>query len=739
MRAFCRCPAAAALASRFGRDVHCRHVSFERPVTPSFVIRPLPAWVVNGITVTLGLALVQCSIGLVAGAEAAQVAIATAVCASLADVVITTGRVARRVGAAVVASTAAGTLFLAVRAHEAWLIPAVALIVFAAMLIQSWGPKAGTVSFAAALALVFTMSLPASQGLTWSRFGWGLVGSTGYWVWAVATARLLQPTWRHVALASAAQGLSGLLAAIGQQIGHPQDMAWQSGILDAEAAFAERLQVARDLVFANDEGPQARRETALLLHLIDLRDLAIASRLEVGPSPTQFATLQEAELTGRIVEQIAASLQVIAARLRTGTGAVVDPAIAATLDGLVAEFGSSPAVVSVNGLLRNKLDELRALQRLADPGCHVELPCARSDLRRYITPDEWRLAAVASNLRPGSPVLRHAMRTCVTATAAYALARCIPGLPHPQWILLTILTVMQGNLATTLMRRNARVLGTLAGCLIVLALTAAGSSTLFLTACFLLASGVAHAFFGVRYSVTAAAAAVMALLQAWLAGSGGDSGAFERFGDTVAGALLGWAAVVALPTWERRNLPATLRQAVDAIRAYAAEATALREDTSGQPRFARQRAYDAIRALAATRSRSLAEPADVRVPIPQLTSWLAAAYGLMAQLSNLRLSLAMHGRAQGPGFAAAAGGVAREVDALLAATPAASPGASAEDERALAAVAHLLPRVRRTLDDAARVAALASQIEALVAPRADDPSPRPAVVRALADVKDESR
>jgi uncharacterized membrane protein YccC len=732
------------------RDVHCRHAAplrarpfrtslpVPRLVTPSLVIRSLPAWVVNGITVTLGLALVQCSIGLVAGAEAAQVAIATAVCASLADVVITTGRVARRVGVAVLASTAAGTLFLAVRPHEAWLIPAVALIVFAAMLIQSWGPKAGTVSFAAALALVFAMSLPASQGLTWHRFGWGLAGSAGYWLWAVATAWLLQPTWRHVALAAAAQGLSGLLAAMARQIGRPQEMAWQSGILDAEAAFAERLQVARDLVFANDEGPQARRQTALLLDLIDLRDLAIASRLEVGPSPTQFATLREAELTGKIVEQIAAAMAAIAKHLRAGTGFVVDPAIAAAIDGLLAELGSTSAVVSVSGLLHSKLEVLRALQRLAEPGCHVELPCARSDLRRYVTPDEWRLAALTSNLRLDSPVFRHAVRTCVTATAAYALARTVPWLPHPQWILLTILTVLQGNLATTLMRRNARVLGTLAGCLVVLALTSASSSTLFLTICFLVASGIAHAFFGVRYSVTAAAAAVMALLQAQLAGSGGGSGAFERFGDTVAGALLGWVAVYALPTWERRNLPATLRQAVDAIRAYAAEATALREDTSGQPRFARQRAYDAIRALAATRSRSLAEPADVRVPMPQLTSWLAAAYGLMAQLSNLRLSLAMHGRAQAPGFAVAVGEVAREVDALLASTQSSSSGPGVESENALAAVAHLLPRARRTLDDATRVAGLASQIEALIALPARDPSSRAPVVGALADVKDES-
>ncbi len=704
-------------------------------MAPFFVIRTLPAWVVNGITVTLGLALVQCSIAIAAGAEAAQAAIATAVCASLADVVTPTGRVARRVGAAVVAGTVAGTLFLAIRPHEAWLVPAVALLVFATMMIQSWGPKAGTVSFAAALALVFAMSLPASQRLTWPRFAWGLAGSAGYWVWAVATTWLLQPTWRHVALASAADGLSALLKAIARQIGHPQDMAWQSGILDAELAFADRLQTARDLVFANDAGPQARRETALLLHLIDLRDLAIASRLEVGPSPTQFATLREAELTGQVVEQIAASLDTIAAHLRSGTGFVVDPAIAAKIDRLLAELGAAKAAVSVGSLLRAKLDVLRALQTLAEPGCHAELPCDRSDLRRYITPDEWRLSALASNLHTDSFVFRHAVRTCVTATAAYALARSVPWLPHPQWILLTVLTVMQGSLALTLMRRNARVLGTLAGCLVVLALTAASSSTLFLTACFLLAAGIAHAYFGVRYSVTAAAAAVMALLQAWLAGAGGSSGAFERAGDTVAGALLGWAAVYALPTWERRNLPATLRQALFALRAYAAEATALREDAAGRPRFARQRAYDAIRALAATRSRSLSEPEDVRVPIPQLTSWLAAAYGLMAQLSNLRLSLTLHGRQQGPDFGAAVSRLAADVDTLLAAdAPQAAPrGTDAEDERAFAAVAHLPARIRRTRNEAARVAALTAQIEALIAPPAREP------VRALADAQDESR
>src|SRR6202012_2142619 len=129
----------------------------------------------------------------------------------------------------------------------------------------------------------------------------------------------------------------------------------------------------------------------------------------------------------------------------------------------------------------------------------------------------------------------------------YALTRLLPWAPHPQWIVLTVMAVMQGNLALTLMRRNARVLGTLAGCVAVLALTLASASTAWLSACFLVASGIAHAYFGVRYSVTAAAAAVMALLQAHLAVPDGGFSTFERFGDTVAGALACWAGAYVLP------------------------------------------------------------------------------------------------------------------------------------------------------------------------------------------------
>lgn len=676
-------------------------------------LRAMPAWAINGLTVTLGLALVQCSIHLLAGAQAAQTAVASAVCASLADVVVTTGRVARRVLAAAIASTAAACLFLAVRPYEELLVPGVAFIVFAAMLLLAWGPKAASVSFAAALALVFAMSLPASAKLTWKHVAWSVVGSAGYWIWALVTAHLLQPVWRRQAIAATALGEARLLAAFARHIEVPMGPIEQSGILEEEAALAERLQNATDLVFADDKGPSAQRDTAVLLHLIDLRDLAMASSLMAG-SP--LANQRQAAPKARIVAAMSRAMTAIGEHYRTGAACATDAgAEQAIRDGLAELESARPpdqaaTEPDAGSLLRAKLELLRSLQRLLEPGADARLACRRADLRRYITPDGWRLDTVTVNLRPRSPVFRHALRTGVTAGLAYALARHLPWALHPQWIVLTIAAVMQGSLAQTLVRRNARILGTLAGCLIV-ALLLNFPAPWFLAACFLLAAGIAHAFFGIRYSVTAGAAAVMAVLQAFLAAPAAGFSVVERFADTLTGALLGWAATHALPTWERHALPSVLARATAAMRAFAIEATRLDGGhDSGHPaapRFVRQQAYDALRAVSAIRTRSMAEPRGVQIPLAPLTAWLTAAYGVMASLSNLRLCLALYGRGEDKEkLAAAMTMVSRALDALLAENPsdqADPPMPRRELDRAAAAVPQLASRVRLAIDAASNV------------------------------------
>ena len=66
----------------------------------------------------------------------------------------------------------------------------------------------------------------------------------------------------------------------------------------------------------------------------------------------------------------------------------------------------------------------------------------------------------------------------VTSSKELDVIRC-PGLTiglalpwgsHPYWLVLSVAVVLRGNLGDTLARRNARVLGTMLGCLVVVGL-----------------------------------------------------------------------------------------------------------------------------------------------------------------------------------------------------------------------------------------------------------------------------
>jgi uncharacterized membrane protein YccC len=236
-------------------------------------------------------------------------------------------------------------------------------------------------------------------------------------------------------------------------------------------------------------------------------------------------------------------------------------------------------------------------------------------------------------------VLRHALRSALATGSAYAIALVLPWASHPHWLVLSVAVVLRGSLDQTLSRRNARVLGTLFGCAVVLGL-AGTRSGLLLGAVFLASVGVAHSYVMHRYWLTATAATVMALLQSHMADPAAGFAVGERVADTLLGALLAWGFSYVLPSWERRSLPAAIARVLEQVGAYAGHALQLQTQATVEQRLARSRAYDALGAVAAALQRSTAEPASVRPYVPAVADLLDHGQQLMAQLSVLRLMLA---------------------------------------------------------------------------------------------------
>jgi len=490
------------------------------------------------------------------------------------------------------------------------------------------------------------MAVPPSEHPLASA-GWSACGGLAFLAWSTAATAVLQRRYRTLSLAATLRAAAELfrsradvLSAVRSHESKAEPIrAWISG----EAALADRLQAARDMLFAAPDSVRSCRDIAILTRVIDLRDILLASRLDaeqLGVDATGRAILQR---VGVALRKIGDALDEVADHVRDGTAqASESPPIVfhevfadlpMTLDDPRARW--FPSLV---GRLRRLDGDVRRIHRLLQ-GQTEPLPLTREQLKKFMTPRGFPLRALRPHWRFDSPVLRHALRMGLALGAAYYLALALPWSSHPWWLVLSVGVVLRGNLGETLARRNARVAGTLMGCLVVVGLSYVATANL-LSGVFLAALATAHAFVAQRYWLTATAASVMALLQSHLVNPEGGFAIAERVADTFLGALLAWCFSYVLPSWERRGVAEGVARVLRDVHDYASQSLRMAEADPLEERLARRRAYDSLTALSTALRRSSVEPKGVRLPAAEIATLIDHGERLMAHLSMVRITLA---------------------------------------------------------------------------------------------------
>ncbi len=612
----------------------------------------LPAHVLNGIGVAFGVLLVQLLAGAVGGASAALIAAGGAIFASLADTPNPPSRIARRVAMGGAVGLGASVLVALLR-HEPLALGMVVIgLAFGSSMLLAWGARAGPISFVPILAVVFTMAGPPPPN--WQaqamHAGWTALGAALYWAWAMLVAHGLQPRYRALALGGVLHATAELFRSRARMLAlEPREAQGALPLQDwmqRQVALDERLQAARDLLFVATETPVVRRQIALLLRAIDLRDTLLGSELDLdllggdaAAERLRIALASRLDGAANLLVRVASAVQLDLPLARIPGPATLPDDLADAIQGFAADPRRRALAGALGDRARHIDDDLGQLQSTLQ-GHAAPALLQRAQLQFFVSPEGWPLAALKPHLRLRSPVLRQALRSAVALGAAYFLALALPWASHPHWLVLSVAVVLRGNLDQTLSRRDARVAGTVLGCLLVL-LFASLRQYWLSGVVFLLAVGTAHAFVNVRYLVTATAATIMALLQAHMADPSGGFSVGERLADTLLGAILAWAFCYVLPAWERRSLVRLIERVHGSARALVQEA--LRWPEPGQAdialRLARREFYEAIGSIAASAQRSAAEPARVRIAMPAMATLLTRCHVLMAQLSAVRTLL----------------------------------------------------------------------------------------------------
>ncbi|MES3012483.1 MAG: FUSC family protein [Pseudomonadota bacterium] len=605
--------------------------------------------VLNGLSVGLGLAVMSVLVYLSAGPLVAASASVGMLILSIGDQVSPVRGKLRQIAPLLwmaAPMTAAVQFAYLLPTYSTALIGALVCIGgFIGMLGTAWGLRGGPLGFALVLAIVFAMSTPPPDDwrAALTHIAWFQVGALLFAAWAVFSARVLNLRFRTQALADAINELAVMLRQQGARLAATGDRRESQlrALLGEQAALADKLQTARDLVLDLPASPRELRLTGMLVAAIRLREQALACELELDMQPARGRappTVAQAQALETLWGEFSAHLDRVCWALFTG--GELPPRLAESLLARTAE-----AQRAVPPTLRAAVDamhaEMQSLLRLAEHGGdepRLALAEQARDWPRFRTSMRWPIAPLKRAMSGHSPVLRYALRVTIALLVGYNIGLHLPWAAHPQWILLTIAVVMRTNIAQTIERRNARLVGTLIGCVLVTALLSLKPSVPAQFLILAIGAGIAHGFAQVRYLVAATAATVLALIQGHLLHTAGEFALFERLADTLIGTALAWAFSYVLPAWERRQLPALLKRLRTAQLQHAKVALGSAELSTANAdwRLARREVHDSLAAIALAAQRAQSEPRAVQPPLDLLERVQLRSYRLLAQLGGLR-------------------------------------------------------------------------------------------------------
>ncbi|ALO09295.1 putative integral membrane protein [Streptomyces venezuelae] len=192
------------------------------------------------------------------------------------------------------------------------------------------------------------------------------------------------------------------------------------------------------------------------------------------------------------------------------------------------------------------------------------------------------LAKMRAELRPDSPILRHAVRVSAVTAAGYLLGTALP-FGHGYWAPMASVMVMRPDFTQTYARSVARFGGTLVGVALATAVVqSAHPGTYLLAALAVLCAFGMYLLMRTGYAVSQVCVAAYVVFLLGMDGAGLTQTVRERVLLTLLGGLLAMLSYAVYPAWETPRLRGRLADWLAASGRYAAAVAARYAAPAGQ-------------------------------------------------------------------------------------------------------------------------------------------------------------
>jgi len=319
-----------------------------------------------------------------------------------------------------------------------------------------------------------------------------------------------------------------------------------------------------------------RRQQLLFSELVDILELAISNPVDYEKFD-QFSEKAKGTAFQELIIEMANQLVHISKVIRKEERLKANDKIpeilkniATNIDLYIILVGMPKARLGTIMLLNFKnyqekqAQNIISIERVLNNYTKRDKILSQKEADRFITPQDYDLKKLTQNLSFNSPLFKHSLRLSIIVLIGFLLGNMF-AMQNPYWILITIIVIMRPSFGLTKTRSIHRVIGTLIGASIALAIIFITQNTLVYGIIAVISLPLAFSFLQLNYRNAAIFITLHVLFVYAIFEPNILSVVQFRIIDTLIGATLAFTATyILLPSWQAQNIHENFTSAMKA-------------------------------------------------------------------------------------------------------------------------------------------------------------------------------